>query len=64
MLEKVYDITQLGMELRGFIKKDNTIMSEVNYFTEGQKRRIAIARAIYGQPDILLLDDPFISLDN
>lgn len=40
------------------------MMSEVNYFTEGQKRRIAIARALYGLPDILVLDDPFISLDN
>lgn len=52
------------MELRSFTKRDWTMMSEVNYFTEGQKRRIAIARALYGLPDILVLDDPFISLDN
>lgn len=32
--------------------------------TEKQKKKIALARAIYCLPDILILDEPFLFLDS
>lgn len=31
--------------------------------SEGQKQRVGLARAIYADPDVLLLDDPMSSVD-
>lgn len=38
-------------------------MRDVSNITESQKKRIALARVLYSDPDILLLDSPFSSVD-
>ena len=64
LLKEVYRLAELEQELEFLSRKDRTRMNDTNFFSEGQKKRISIARALYGKPDILLMDDPFISLDN
>ena len=57
--------TCLEADLRQMADGDQTEIGErgIN-LSGGQRQRIALARAIYDQPDILLLDDPLSALDH
>jgi ABC-type bacteriocin/lantibiotic exporter with double-glycine peptidase domain len=42
---------------------DQTIINETINISEGQRRRLALARVLYADPDIMLLDEVFHSID-
>lgn len=48
-------LAELGLE--------GSLQSPVKSFSGGMRRRVAIARAVLAQPDLLYLDEPFTGLD-
>lgn len=61
---KIIEICQLGRDLEILDGGDLTEIGEkASNLSGGQKARISIARAIYSEFDILLMDDPLSALD-
>ncbi|CAD8210438.1 unnamed protein product [Paramecium pentaurelia] len=64
LYQKVIEVTCLQEDILKMQQKDKTVINDrVTTISGGQKTRIALARALYSLSDILILDDPFSSLD-
>jgi ABC-type multidrug transport system fused ATPase/permease subunit len=63
-LERVIEVSGLAGVLAHFPEKWDTIIAENGKnISGGQKQRLAIARALYKDADLIILDEPFNELD-
>lgn len=63
-IEEVCKIADLYNDILSFDKQFETILGERGItLSGGQKQRLSIARAIYGSPKLLVLDDSFSAVD-
>ena len=62
--ERVIKLACLKSELQNFSQGDQTVVGERGIMLSGgQKSRITLARALYSDADIYLLDDPLSAVD-
>ena len=62
--EKVLQCCALNVDLRELPAGDETELGEKGYnLSGGQKQRVSLARAVYSNRDIYLLDDPLSAVD-
>ncbi|CAI1493211.1 MULTISPECIES: ABC transporter ATP-binding protein [Thermococcus] len=62
LLKGVYDENELR-ELLDFFELEEYADKKVSSLSSGTRRRVAIARAFLGSPDVLILDEPTRGLD-
>nr|XP_023012684.1 multidrug resistance-associated protein 4-like [Leptinotarsa decemlineata]XP_023012685.1 multidrug resistance-associated protein 4-like [Leptinotarsa decemlineata]XP_023012686.1 multidrug resistance-associated protein 4-like [Leptinotarsa decemlineata] len=62
--DEVLNICDLQLDIQSFAEGDNVIIGDKGTnVSKGQKSRISLARAVYKEADIYLLDDCLTSLD-
>uniref|UniRef100_A0A6B2KWB1 Uncharacterized protein n=1 Tax=Arcella intermedia TaxID=1963864 RepID=A0A6B2KWB1_9EUKA len=61
---KVIEVTNLVEDFKQWGQSDNTQLGEATSLSGGQKQRISLARALYSDRDIYLLDDPLSFVDS
>jgi ATP-binding cassette, subfamily C (CFTR/MRP), member 1 len=64
LYEKVVFACCLGPDLQQLPQGDRTVTMGSTSLSGGQKARIALARAVYSQANIYVLDDPFAAVDS
>lgn len=63
-IEKVAKIACLNEDINEFKEKENEILSHSNgNLSGGQQKRLQIARGLYNNPKLLIMDDPFNAID-
>ena len=65
-VSRIYGIENGDEKVEGWLKRVGLIHfadERVGDFSEGMRQRLAVARAMIHSPDLLLLDEPFASLD-
>lgn len=61
--DKVVQACALDVDFARMVSGDQTRVTGAKTLSGGQKQRIALARAVYSQASLVLLDDPFSALD-
>ena len=62
--QRVVELACLTEDLQELVKGEDTLIGERGAnISGGQKARVSLARALYAEPDVYILDDPFSAVD-